>query len=88
MDEYVDVWSDQYTRYWKILGMIRFSIKMILSLMFAIMMILLVEGLAPYIKGEEIWDEMPFTLSQLEAIFSLLVMYWLCSKTMKVINKW
>ena len=84
MDEYVDVFSDKWTKRLKYLAWFRFGIAVIWMIMCIITLLLLLEGLSPYIKGDEVWEEMPFTLSQLEAIMCLLVMCWLFKNSMKV----
>ena len=85
MEEYIDVFSEKYTKMWKSIAFIRYGIKLFLSICVVVFLITLTYGLAPYIKGTEVWEEMPFTLSQLEALLSLLLMCYLCRKSIKVI---
>lgn len=84
MDEYVDVFSDKWTKRLKIFAYARLALKIFYGITVCIVLVILTIGLAPYIKGTEIWEDMPFTLSQLEAILSLLLMCYLCTKSMKV----
>lgn len=84
MDEFVDVFSDKWTKRLKILGYVRFAFKTFYGIIVCLLLVMLTIGLAPYINGTEIWEDMPFTLSQLEAILSLLIMCYLCKKSMKV----
>ena len=85
MEEYVDVFSDKYTKMWKTIAIVRLSIRLLLVICFTISIVAVAQGLTPYIKGEEVWEEMPFTLSQLEAIMCLLVFVFMGNKAMKVI---
>lgn len=85
MDQYVDVFSDKWTKRWKFIAWIRFFFKIFIMICFIIALVALLEGLAPFINGTEEWEEMPFTLSQLEAILSLLVFCYLMRNAMKVL---
>ena len=85
MDEYVDVFSDKWTKRLKIFAYVRVAFKTFCAIILCIFLVLLAKGLAPYINGTEIWEDMPFTLSQLEAILSLLLMCYVCKQTMKVL---
>lgn len=85
MDRYVDITDKKYTKWLKTIATIRICIRMGIAAIMAVSLIVLLEGLAPYINGTEEWENMPFTLSQLEAIFSLIVMCWMMSKAMKVL---
>ena len=85
MDEYVDVFSDKWTKRLKIIGYVRLAYRTFCAIILCILLVVLTIGLAPYIKGTEVWEDMPFTLSQLEAILSLLIVCYLCKKTMKVL---
>ena len=85
MEEYVDVFSDRYTKMWKTIAIVRLSLKILLLICFVITLAALCQGLTPYIKGDEVWEEMPFTLSQLEAILTLSVFAYMGTKAMSVI---
>lgn len=85
MEGYVDITDEKYTKWLKTIATIRICIRMGITAILAVFMMLIVEVLVPYINGTEEWENMPFTLSQLEAIFSLIVMCWMMSKTMKVL---
>jgi len=85
MNQYVDVFSEKWTKRWKYIAWIRFFIKIFIMICFLITLVALCEGLAPFIKGTQEWEEMPFTLSQLEAILSLLVFCYLMRNAMKVL---
>lgn len=85
MEGYVDITDEKYTKWLKTIATIRICIRMGIAALFTVCLILLCEGLAPYINGTEEWENMPFTLSQLEAIVSLIVICWMMSKTMKVL---
>lgn len=87
MEQYVDVFSDKWTKRLKAFAWIRFSLHVLFLICWCILLITLCEGLSPYITGKEEWTEMPFTLSQLEAIFVLLAMCWFMKHTMRGI-KW
>ena len=82
--EYVDVFSDKYTKMWKTIAIVRLSAKIIMFACVFFTIVVLAEGLEPYIKGTEVWEEMPFTLSQLNALLCLFVWVWMCNKAMKV----
>lgn len=84
-EEYLDVFSEKYTKMWKTIAIIRLIIKVFFLIIFTITLIMLCQGLKPYIDGTEEWENMPFTLSQLEAILSLLVMVYLMNRCMKVL---
>ena len=83
--EYVDVFSKKYTRMWKTIAVVRLSAKIIIMICFTISLAIIAEGLGPYIKGTEVWEEMPFTLSQLNALLCLFVWVWMCTRAMKVL---
>lgn len=85
MDEYMDITDAKYTTWLKRIAVIRICWRMGIAAIFAVFLMLLAYGLAPYINGTEEWEGMPFTLSQLEAIMSLLLMYWLVKKSIKVL---
>ena len=85
MGEYVDITDDKYTAWLKRIAAIRICYNIFVCVIFTIFLVTLVYGLAPYIKGTEEWENMPFTLSQLEAIMSLLLMCWLVRKTVRVL---
>lgn len=82
-DEYVDVFSQKWTNRLKIIAWVRFGLKLLLAMCWIILFVTLLQVLAPYIKGTDEWADMPFTLSQLEAILFLLAMCWLMKKTMR-----
>lgn len=84
-EEYVDVFSDKYTKMWKTIAIVRLFARILLMICITITIVVLAQGLTPYIKGEEVWEEMPFTLSQLEALICLLVFCWMGTKAMKAI---
>lgn len=85
MDKYVDITSEKWTKRLKIYAWIRVTISWIWCIICCITLVVLCEGMAPYIKGDEIWEDMPFTLSQLEAIMSLLIFAYLMKKSSKVL---
>lgn len=85
MEEYMDITDEKYTKWLKTIATVRICISMGIAALFAVFLMLLAYGLAPYIEGTEEWADMPFTLSQLEAIMSLLFMCWLVKKSMKVL---
>ena len=82
MGEYVDVFSDKYTKWWKRIAIIHFIFKMSLIALLTFGIIIVAEGLTPYIKGEE-WAEAPFTLSQINALICFFTWVYLSIKTMK-----
>ena len=84
MGEYVDITDTKYTAWLKRIAAIRFCYRLFVTVIFTIFIVTLTYGLAPYIKGAEEWENMPFTLSQLEAIMSLLLICWLLKKTGRV----
>ena len=88
MDGYVDITDAKYTAWLKRIAAIRFCYRLFVTVIFMIILVMLTYGLAPYIKGTEEWEDMPFTLSQLEAIMSLLLMCWLMRKAVRVYSKW
>ena len=83
--EYVDVFSDKYTRMWKTIAIVRLSVKIFVVVIFTISLVLVVKGLQPYIEGTEVWEEMPFTLSQLNALLCVFVWIWMFKQTIKVL---
>ena len=85
MDQYVDVFSDKWTKRFKIIAWIRFAIRLFFIVCWCIMLIVVVEAMAPYINGSQVWEDMPFTLSQLEAILSVLAFAYLVKNASKVI---
>lgn len=85
-DEYVDVFSQKWTARLKMIAWIRFGLKLLFIVCWIIIFIPLILGLTPYIKGTDEWVDMPFTLSQLEAIISLLVVCWVMKKTIRGFN--
>lgn len=85
MDEWTDITDAKYTTWLKRIAVIRICWRMGIAAIFAVFLMTLMYGLAPYIKGTEEWEDMPFTLSQLEAILSLLLMCWLVRKSTKVL---
>lgn len=87
MDEYVDVFSEKYTKMWKTISWVKFLIKIFINVILIIGLVAICQGLAPYIKGTAVWKEMPFTLSQLEALFCLIVIVWLTMRAMKVYSR-
>ena len=87
MGEYVDITDTKYTAWLKRIAAIRFCYRLFVTVIFTIFIVTLTYGLAPYIKGTEEWENMPFTLSQLEAIMSLLFMCWLLKKMIRC-AKW
>ena len=84
MGEYVDITDAKYTAWLKRIAVIRICYRLFVTVIFMIFLVTLAYGLAPYIKGTEEWENMPFTLSQLEAIMSLLIMCWLLKKVSRV----
>lgn len=82
-EEYVDVLGEKYTKMWKRIAYFKFFVKLFLCFCICAAMVIVCMGLVPYVKGTQEWDEMPFTLSQFEAIFVMLVWLWMCSKAMK-----
>lgn len=84
MGEYVDITDAKYTAWLKRIAAIRICYRVFVTVIFIIFLVTLTYGLAPYINGTEEWENMPFTLSQLEAIMSLLLMCWLLKKVSKV----
>lgn len=85
-DEYVDVFSQKWTNRFKMIAWVRFGLKLLLVICWIILFVTLLQGLAPYIKGTDEWADMPFTLSQLESILTLLFMCWLMKKTIRGLN--
>lgn len=80
MDEYIDITDAKYTTWLKRIAVIRICWRMGIAAIFMVFLMTLVYGLAPYITGTEEWEGMPFTLSQLEAILSLLLVCRLLKK--------
>ena len=85
MEGYVDITDEKYTKWLKTIATIRICIRIGVVAIMAVFLIVLLDWLAPYINGTEEWENLPFTLSQLEAMFTLIVMCWMMSKTMKVL---
>ena len=86
-DEYVDVFSDKYTKWWKRIAIITFVFKMSIFALLTFGIIVVAKGLTPYIEGEE-WAEAPFTLSQINALICLFTWIYLSMKAMMVYCKW
>lgn len=84
MDQYIDITEAKYTVWLKRIAAIRICYRIFVTVICMILLVTLTYGLAPYINGTEEWKNMPFTLSQLEAIMSLLLMCWLLKKVSKV----
>lgn len=84
-EEYVDVLGEKYTKMWKIIAYIRFFVKLFWCFIVCASLIIVCIGLEPYINGTQEWEYAPFTLSQLNAIFCLIVWCLMCSKAIKVI---
>ena len=84
-EEYVDVLGEKYTKMWKRFAYIRFFLRLFWCFIVCAGLVIVCLGLEPYIKGTQEWDDAPFTLSQLNAIFTLFVWCWMCSKAIKVI---
>lgn len=85
MEEYVDVFSDKWTKRLKMFGYVRFTVRWLWVIMCCISIVVLYEAMMPYITGEEVWEELPFTLSQLEAILGFLLIAYLFQKSTKVL---
>ena len=85
MEEYVDVFSDKWTKRLKVFGYVRFTVRLLWMIMCCISIVVLFEAMMPYITGEEVWEELPFTLSQLEAILGFLLIVYLFQKSTKVL---
>lgn len=85
MGEYVDITDAKYTAWLKRIAAIRICYRIFVMVVWIIFLLTLAYGLAPYINGTEEWENMPFTLSQLEAIMSLILMCWLVRKAAKVL---
>lgn len=83
MEEYVDITSEKWTKRWKIYALIRVGIKWSWAIMCGIVLIVVFEVMAPYITGDEIWEDLPWTLSQLEAIISVSVIAYIMTKASK-----
>lgn len=83
--KYVDITDNKYTRLLKTIATVRICVKMSIMASFVVCLVILLNGLSPYITGSEEWENMPFTLSQIEAIFSLLVIAWMMNKAGKVL---
>lgn len=87
MEEYVDVLSDKYTKLWKRIMVIRFVVRISICTLICLGLVVVVQGLAPYVNGTEEWAAAPFTLSQINAILCLFVWVWLCCKAMKMYSR-
>ena len=85
MEEYVDVFSDKWTKRLKMIAWIRFAIRLFFTICCCITIIIVFKAMAPYINGSQVWEDMPFTLSQLEAILSVLVFAYLMKNASRVI---
>ena len=85
MGEYVDITDAKYTAWLKRIAAVRICYRIFVIVIYTIFLVTLAYGLAPYINGTEEWENMPFTLSQLEAIMSLILMCWLVKKAAKVL---
>lgn len=88
MDEYVDVFSDKYTKMWKMIAWIRFVVKITICLILTIGIIIFTDVLAPFIKGEAEWEAAPFTLSQINALLCYFVIAFLSIKAIKGYSRW
>ena len=86
MDEYVDVLSDKYTKWWKRVMIIKLVVKSSICMLICFVVAVVAQGLTPYVKGEE-WAAAPFTLSQINAILCLFVWVWLSAKALKVYSR-
>lgn len=78
--EYVDITDARYTKWLKRIAVIRAVILILYYSILAGGVCIIAYCMAPYIKGDLEWENMPFTLSQLEAIFALLAIVWMLSK--------
>lgn len=87
MEEYIDITDAKYTKWLKRIAVIRLCLKMGAAAIIAVFMVTLFYGLAPYIKGTEEWEDMPWTLSQLEAVITFIVAAWMMHLTLKTITK-
>lgn len=85
MEEYVDVFGDKWTKRLKVFGYVRFTVRLLWMIMCCVSIVVLYEAMMPYITGKEVWEEMPFTLSQLEAILGFLLIVYLFQKSTKVL---
>lgn len=88
MQEYVDICDKKYTDWLKKIAIIKFTIKLFVYVLLCIGLVIVLDGLTPYIKGTAEWEQAPFTISQLNAILCFCVWTWLTMKAIKVYSKW
>ena len=87
MEEYVDVLGDKYTKWWKRFAIIKLIAKLSICALICFGLVMVAQGLAPYIKGTEEWAAAPFTLSQINALLCFFVWIWMSCKAMKVYGR-
>ena len=87
MEEYVDVFSDKYTKRWKIFAIFKLIAKLLICALICFGIAMVGQGLAPYIKGTEEWAAAPFTLSQINALLVFFVWVFMSCKAMKVYGR-
>ena len=87
MEEYVDVFSEKYTKIWKRFAIIKVVLKLSIFALICFGIVVVGQGLAPYIKGTEEWADAPFTLSQLNALLCFLVWTLMSCKAIKVYGR-
>lgn len=88
MQEYVDICDKKYTDWLKRIAIIKFVIKLFIYVLLIIGLVIVLDGLTPYIKGTVEWEQAPFTISQLNALLCFSVWTYLTFKAIKVYGKW
>ena len=88
MEEYVDVFSDKYTKWWKRFAIFKLIAKLSIVALLCFGIVVVGQGMVPYIKGTEEWEAAPFTLSQINALLCFFTFAYLSLKAMKVYGKW
>lgn len=88
MQEYVDICDKKYTNWLKRIAIIKLVIKLFIYGLLTIGLVIVLDGLTPYIKGTVEWEQAPFTISQLNALLCFFVWSWFTLKAMGVYSKW
>lgn len=82
--EYVDVFDEKYTKFWKKVAWIRFGLKWSINIIMCISLIVLYYAMEPYMMGDMELEELPLTLSQLECVLGFLAICWMFKGAMKL----
>ena len=80
-DEYVDITSQEYHKIWKKRYIAIQIIRLCLNLFMIIGMVCIIVLMKPYMTGEKELEEVPLSLSQLEAIICVIFLIRMMGKT-------